>query len=132
MADFTPDWAAAWTTQASAAAIANGDATGLAVAISHDGKWGTEVGVAVTYGGTANEGVKIYVERYVDATNAEVVADDDCWGFEMPYAASTTNRRTFTVDGTSVSKFNIVGSNSSGDTANVTIATRQLDAIVSA
>ncbi len=128
MADFRTDWDDSYTTQVDDP-IADGNDL-CTEAIDNNGKWGSEVTVTVEHGGTANCGVKVYVLRQVDTTTYEDMHSDP-WGFEMPYDTNQTVYRTFFVDGVSVSKFKVFISNSSGGSVDVTVKTKQLDAIVS-
>lgn len=98
--------------------------TATTAAISNDNKSETEVSVTIAYGGTADEGVKVYILRDVDGTNYEAVADGP-WGFMLPYTISTTHRRSFTVAGDRVSSFKVHVTNDSGATVTATVRYRQ-------
>lgn len=124
MGSFAQEWDAAWAaTSINASALANAGSLTTA-ALSNDQKTATEVSVEIAYGGTVNEGVKVYVLRDVDGTNFEAVADLP-YGFELPRAASTTFRRSFTVPAGEVSAFKIHLTNNSGASVTATVRTRQ-------
>jgi len=106
------DWTGTYTAEVNAQSVADaGDHT--SGAISNDGKLATKVGITVAYGGTANEGVKVFVLGLVDGTNYEAEADDP-WGFEMPFSTATTHRRTFVVPAGVHDSFKILATNDSG------------------
>lgn len=121
MGSFNEDWDTNWTsTSINASSVANaGSAT--TAAISNDNKLETEVGVSVAYGGTASEGIKVYILRDVDGSNYEDA--NTAWGFEMPKAVSTTYRRTISVG--SASNFKVLVTNNTGASVTVTVTYRQ-------
>lgn len=86
---------------------------------SNTGLAATEFGLIFTYGATTTTGLVVTVERTYDGTNFEAVADGP-WQFTMPFAASTTYHRVWTVPAT-VAQFRVVLSNANG--SNVTAAT---------
>ncbi len=123
MGSFYHDWDAAWaSTSINASAVANAG-TATTAAVSNDLKLDTEVSIEAAYGGTATEGIKVYILRDVDGTNYEAVADGP-YGFEMPRTASTTHRRTLTVPA-AISNFKVHVTNNSGASVTVTVRTRQ-------
>jgi len=83
----------------------------------------TEIAVTIAYGGTANEGARIYVLRDVDGTY-EAIADG-AWGFMMAYSTSTTYRRSFVVQSITASKFKIMVSNVTGASITATVSYKQ-------
>ncbi len=130
MSDYRPNWEDDWSTLISAQNIANaGDLPSDEVSL--DQHWSAEVSVAVTYGATATQGVKVYVLREVDASPTFEGEADSPWGFEMPYAASATRRRTFSVDGLSLRDFKVHLSNDSGAQVTATVKYRRLEKISS-
>lgn len=117
------NWADTWTATSIAASSITNTGTATTAAISNDGKSGTEIGVTIAYGSTADAGVDVYVLREVDG-NYETV-NDRPYGFQMPYAISTTKYRTFTVMADRVSKFKIYIENQTGATVTATISYKQ-------
>jgi len=124
MPTFNPAWDAAWTTTSINSTSIVTAANSTTAAISSSVKIVTEVSIAIAYAGTATEGVKIYVLRDIDGTNYETV-NDMPWGFQMPFAASVTRYRTFTLSGVAISKFKILVSNASGGTVTATVRFKQ-------
>lgn len=125
MATFNPAWDANWTnTSINGSTITNATTSTITTAISNDVKIVTEVSVTIAYGGTATEGVKVYLLRDVDGTNYETT-NDLPWGFQMPFSTSVTRYRTFTVSGSSISKFKILLSNNSGASVTATVKYKQ-------
>lgn len=118
--DHDTNWSTTTDINSSAIADAGNDTT---EELSNDQKVGTEVSVTIAYGATATEGIKVYVLRDVDGTNFEAVADNP-WGFEMPYGASTTHRKTFTVPG-DISDFKVHLTNDGGASVTATVRYRQ-------
>lgn len=121
---FTYNWDAAFTTTSISASSITNTSTATTAAINNDGKSTTEVSIQIAYGGTANEGVKVYLLRDTDGTNYEDTTDAP-WAFMMPYAISVTRRRTFTVSAMMVSNFKIKLTNDSGATVTATVRYRQ-------
>lgn len=125
--NYYPDWDTNWATDSTlnGASIA-GNANSVSGAISNDLKGGTEVSIEVAYGGTVSGGAAIvYLERDVDGTNYEAVADSP-YSFRMPVTASTTHRRAITVPGHLVGKFRVRVANPNGNsTLTCTVRTRQ-------
>lgn len=111
------NWTGTYTALIDAASVSDGS-DNISSAVSLDDKLAAKVGVTVAYGATANEGVKVYVLGLVDGTNYEAEGDDP-WGFVMPYSASTTHRRVFTIPASVHDSFQILVTNDSG--ANVTV-----------
>lgn len=124
MPSFNPNWDTSWTNSSINSTSISNSAVNTTGAIDNDNKSGTEVSVSIAYGGTASEGVKVYVLRDYDGTNYEAVVDGP-WGFMMPYTSSTTHNRTFTVLGNSVSKFKVHLTNGSGASVTASVKTRQ-------
>jgi hypothetical protein len=119
------NWDSAWAnTSVNASAIANGANLTTSAAISNDNKAATEVGVTVTYGATATQGVVVELLRDVDGTNFEASTDGP-FGFSMLFSTSTAYRRTFTVLGENVSAFKVKITNNSGASVTATIQTKQ-------
>jgi len=124
MPTFNPAWDANWTnTSINSSAVTTGS-TATSAAISNDVKIVTEVSVTIAYGGTATEGVKVYLLRDIDGTNYETT-NDMPWGFQMPFSTSVTRYRSFTVSGSSISKFKILVSNASGATVTASVKFKQ-------
>lgn len=117
------DHAGSWSATSIASSSISDAAADTTAAIDNDTKLGTNVSVEIAYGGTATEGVNVYLLRDVDGTNYEAVADGP-WGFAMPYATSVTRRRTFWVPGW-ISKFKVHLTNDSGASVTATVRTQQ-------
>ena len=100
-----------------AQAISDAGSFTLGTAISNDVTLGTEITVACAYGGTATEGIIVYVVGDIDGTNFEAVADRP-WGIRLAYSVSTTHRRRFFVPPW-VRNFKLIITNDSG--ASVTV-----------
>lgn len=116
------DWTLTWTADADGQTIADaGSHTGGA--ISNDTKLATEVAVKCAYGGTATEGVVVYLLREGD-TAYEDVDDAPFSTGVMEYAASTTYRKTFTV-AANIPRFKVLITNDSGAQVTVDIDYRQ-------
>ncbi len=125
MTTFNPNWETNWTTTSiSSSSISNSSTATTSSAIDNDNKACTEVSVSIAYGGTATEGCKVYLLRDIDNTNFETTSDLP-WGFQMPFATSVTRVRTFTVNGSMISKFKILVSNASGATVTATVRYKQ-------
>jgi hypothetical protein len=124
MATFNPNWDTNWTnTSINGSSITN-SSTATTATVDNDNKSSTEVSVKIVYGGTANEGAKVYLLRDTDGTTFEGTTDLP-WGFQMPYAVSGTRYRTFTVAGSMISKFKVLVSNASGATVTATVKYKQ-------
>lgn len=131
MAASTVNWEASWTTTSiNSSAIANAG-NAVTAAISMDAKWAIEISITIAYGSPANQGVKVYVERDVDGTNFES-ASDNPRGFEMPRAASSTRRRTFTLSAQEIANFRVRLTNDSGASVTGTVRYRYATDITSA
>lgn len=124
MTSINPSWPASWTATDISATSVDDASSASTSAISNDDKIATEVSLEVTYGTTADEGVKIYILRDVDGTDFEN-PNDNPWGFQMPYTTSTTHRRTFNVPAERTSKFKVHISNDSGAAVTATIRYKQ-------
>lgn len=119
------DWDASWTTTSINASTVTNSGTAVSGKISNDTKISTEISIDIDYGGTATQGVFCYLLRDIDGTNFESASTDEPFGFELPYAVSSTRRRTFQVSGDKVSDFKIHLSNSSGADVTATVRYRQ-------
>jgi len=124
MTTISTNWDTSWTATSIAASSVTDTSTATTAAISNDGKSGTEVSVTCAYGGTVDQGLKVYILRDADGTNYEAVIDKP-WGFEMPSGVSTTYRRAFAVCADRISNFKVHVTNDSGATVTVTVKTRQ-------
>ena len=80
--------------------------------------------ILIAYGGTATEGVRVYVFRDVDGTNYEAVIDNP-WTVMMAYATSVSRRKTFFVPGDQVSRFKIHLTNDAGAQVTATVTYQQ-------
>lgn len=135
MGMFGENWNLSWGfAQVSAAdvdetAIAN-SASLTTDPISNDEKLNTEVSIEIAYGGTANEGVRVFILRDVDGTEYEGAADAP-WGFAMPHATSVTRRRTFTVPA-SIGRFRVLLTNESGAEVDASVRYRQSEGVTAA
>lgn len=117
-------WDNSWsTTSIAASSITNGNASTTA-AINNDTKSGTEIAISVTYGGSPTNGVNVYVLRDVNGS-FEDPSNDRPFGFQMPYVASGTCKRTFSVMADRVSNFKICVVNNTGDTVTATVTYKQ-------
>lgn len=121
---YDPNWAAAWSNTSINGGSISDASNATTAAISNDEVGGTEVSVRVTYGGTATEGIKVYVLRDLDGTNYETV-NDNPWGIELPYAVSGSRSRVFTIPSQLASNFKIHVTNDSGAAVTCTVKTRQ-------
>lgn len=118
------DWTLTWTSLQDGSTITDTNFQ-TSTAVSNDITLGTEVAVEVAYGGTVDEGVKVYVCREDgDGTYEDPSANDTPWGFEMPSAVSGTARKSFTVP-PSIPRFQIVLENNTGATVTVSVDYRQ-------
>jgi hypothetical protein len=130
MTTISTNWDSSWTATSIASSTVTNTSTATTAAISNDGKSGSEVSVTIAYGGTVNQGVKVYILRDIDGTNYEAVTDKP-WGFEMPSSVSTTYRRAFAVCADRISNFKVHVTNDSGASVTATVKTRQatIDAV---
>lgn len=114
------NWSGTYSPLVNAQAVATGADHTSATAISLNNKLAAKVGITVAYGGTATQGVKVYVLGLVDGTNYEAEADGP-WGFEMPYTVSATHRRQFVVPASLHDSFKILVTNDSGGSVTVDV-----------
>lgn len=122
-------WDSSHTATSIAASSINNGADAETAAISQLTAFQTEVTVAVTYGGTATQGVDVHVLRNVDGTTYEAVTDDT-FVAQMPYATSALRSFVFTVPG-EVSQFKVLLSNDAGAAVTATVKFKQLASISS-
>lgn len=124
MAAYTWDsnWAQDATINNGADNLANA-ADLTSAAVDNNGNLATEVSIEVDYHASSTQGIYVYVLRDIDGTLYEAESDKP-WGFQMPFTAGATHRRTFVVPG-SVSNFKILVTNDGGQAVTVEMNTRQ-------
>lgn len=120
MGSFYRDYDASWTTDGTvnSSSVTNAS-TATSDAYSNDTKLNTRVSIEIAYGSAPSEGVKVYILADVDGTNFED-ANSAPWGFEMPYAASTTIKKAFDVPA-HINDFKVYLTNDTGDTITATM-----------
>ena len=120
------NWDASWTILDAAITLMQGGTTeDTSAVVNCDGKAACEVSIDADYSNHAKAtgGLFVYILRDVNGTSYET-EDDNPWGFEMPFTQNDTNRRTFSVDVSQVSKFKVMldWDNSTGSSS-VVVAT---------
>ncbi len=114
------DWNAAWTaTSIASSAVSNGGSATTG-AISLDGAIACDISIECAYGGTATEGLKVYILRDIDGANFESI-DDNPYGFSLAYAASVTRRKGFSVPAQGLSAFKVLLVNDAGASVTATV-----------
>jgi hypothetical protein len=125
MASFNYNWDSAFTATSIAASSITNTSSATTAQISNDNKSACEVSVKIIYGGTASEGVKVYLLRPLNDTPDYETLSDAPWGFMMPFAVSATHWRIFSVPPQMVAAFKVQCVNNSGATITATISYRQ-------
>lgn len=123
MVTYNANWAGSWTATSIAASTVTNSSTATTAAIDNDNITSTEIAVTIVYGGTTNEGARVYVLRDVGGTYEVIV--DGAWGFMMAYSVSGTYRRSFVVQSINASKFKVMISNSTGASITATVSYKQ-------
>ena len=113
MATISVDWGS-YTTDGtinnvtvSNAGSQTGDATSM------DGLYCVQVAVQCTYGGTATQGLKIFVLADYDGTNYQLTTDN-VYSIAMVYATSAAKTCVFTIYASDFSRFKIKLTNDAG------------------
>jgi hypothetical protein len=114
------DWDTNWSTTSIAASSVTNTSTATTAAISLDQKIACQISVACAYGGTATEGLKVYLLADSNSTD-EAVADVPARAYQLPYSTSTTYRRVYSIPATDYSSFKVHVTNNSGATVTVTV-----------
>lgn len=108
-----------WTADTTAETISDGGSY-TSGAISLDEYLGAIVSIICDYGGTADEGIKVYVAGEGGDGTYEAVADEP-FGIQLPATVSTTHRDRLVVDARNYASFKIIVTNDSGASVDVDI-----------
>lgn len=120
-------WDATFTATSLAASTVTNGSAGTTAAIDCDGKSSLEVSISCVYGGTANNGLKVFILRMIDDTPTYEAQADIPQGVELAYSISGTHRKAFTIDCRLISKCKIEVQNDSGASVTVTVNTKFME-----
>jgi hypothetical protein len=122
MATIYNDWDTSWTVDGTLGATIATGATDTGDAITLDGKSSVQVAVECAYGGTATQGLKVFILGDYDGTNYQVAASVP--SVEVAYATSSTRTLIIPVSGFEMSKFKVHLTNDSGATVTTEVRYR--------